>query len=88
MNKEVATVQEECQKCRLSVDKEENYVVFVTEDWRSPFKEYLVQGILPTNKTVVHQLRKLAVRHFLQNIILFKKGYNEDPQCLGLREAR
>ena len=35
MNKDAATVQEECQKCRLSVDKEESYVVFVTQDWRN-----------------------------------------------------
>jgi len=32
MNKEVATIQEECPRCQLSVDKEESYVVFVTED--------------------------------------------------------
>ena len=32
MNKEAVTVQEECQKCRLSVDKEKGYAVFVIED--------------------------------------------------------
>ena len=41
-NKEAATVQEKFQRSQLSVDKEESYAVFVTEDWRTPFMEYLV----------------------------------------------
>ena len=89
MNKDVAIIQEECQKCWLSVDKEESYVVLITEDWRTPFMEYLAQGILPTDRTLAYQLRKLAVRYFLQNEILFKKGYSGDLlRCLGPREAR
>ena len=71
------------------MDKEESYIVFVTEDWRTPFMEYLAQGILPTDRTFAHQLRKLAIRYFLQNGILFKREYNGDPlRCLGPREAR
>ena len=51
--------------------------------------EYLTQGILPANRTPAHQLKKLAVRYFLQNGILFKKGYNGDPlRCLRPKEAR
>ena len=89
INGEVATMQEKCQKCQLSMDKEESYAVFVTEDWRTPFMEYLSQGILPTDKTLAHQLKKLVVKYFLQNGILFKQGYNGDPlKCLGPREAR
>ena len=89
MNKEVTAIQKKCQKCLLSIDKEESYVVFVAEDWRVPFMEYLAQGILPTDKTLACQLKKLVVRYFLQNGILFKKGYDGDPlRCLGLREAR
>ena len=51
--------------------------------------KYLAQGILLTDKTLADQLKKLVVRYFLQNGILFKKGYSEDPlRCLGPREAR
>ena len=32
MSKKVVTIQEECQKCQISVDKEESYAVFVIED--------------------------------------------------------
>ena len=88
INKEAAAIQE-CQKCLLSIDKEESYVVFVTEDWRTPFMEYLAQRILPTDKILARQFMKLVVRYFLQNGILFKKGYNRDPlRCLGPREAK
>ena len=89
MYKEAATVQEECQRCPLLVDREESYVVFVMEDWRTPLMEYLAQGILPTNRALAHQLKKLTVRYFLQNKILFKKGYNWDPlRCLRPKKAR
>ena len=51
--------------------------------------EYLAQWTLPIDRTLVYQLKKLAVRYFLQNGILFKRGYSEDPlRCLGPREAR
>ena len=89
MNKKAATIQKKCQKCQLSMSKEESYVVFVTEDWRTPFVEHLAQEILPTDRTLAHQLKKLVVRYFLQNGILFKRGCSGDPlKCLGPREAR
>ena len=51
--------------------------------------EYLAQGILPTDRTPAHQLKKLVVKYFLQNEILFKKGYSGDSlKCLGPKEAR
>ena len=84
MNKEAANIQEKCQECQLAIDKEESYSVFVTEDWRISFIEYLAQGILPIDRTLAHQLKKLADKYVLQNGILFKKGYSGDPlRCLG-----
>ena len=65
MNKEAATIQEKCQECQFLIYKEESYAIFVIEDWRTPFMEYLAQGILPINRTLAHQLKKLAVRYFL-----------------------
>ena len=51
--------------------------------------KYLAQGILPTDRTLARQLKELVIRYFLQNGILFKKGYNRDPlRCYGPKEAR
>ena len=89
LNKEAETIQEKCQECQLAIDKEESYAIFATADWRIPFIEYLDQGILPTDRTLAHQLKKLADRYFLQKGILFKRGFSGDPlRCLGPREAR
>ena len=41
MNKEAATIQKKCQECQLAIDKEKSYAMFVTEDWRISFIEYL-----------------------------------------------
>ena len=50
---------------------------------------YLTQGILPTDRKLAYQLKKLVARYFLQNGILFKRGYNEDLlRCLGPRKAK
>lgn len=35
MSKDDAVVQEKCQNCPLSMNKEESYVVFIAEDWRA-----------------------------------------------------
>ena len=38
---------------------------------------------------MAYQLKKLASRYFLQNGILFKRGYRGDPlRCLGPKESR
>ena len=78
-----------CQNCPLSMDKEESYAVLVAKDWRTPFIEYLTQRTLVADRKVAYQLKKLASRYFLQNGIMFKRGYNGDPQrYLGPREPR
>ena len=37
MGKDADQVQTQCGTCQLAADREESYVVFVSEDWRSPF---------------------------------------------------
>ena len=37
MGKDANQVQTQCETCQLSANREENYVVFASEDWKSPF---------------------------------------------------
>ena len=41
MGKDADQVQTQCRTCQLAVDREESYAVFISEDWRSPFMQYL-----------------------------------------------
>ena len=63
--------------------------MFISEDWRSPFVQYLVENILSQKHNERYKLKRLAMHYFLHNMVLFKKGYDGDPlRCLGLKEAR
>ena len=86
MGKDADQVQTQCETCQLVADKEESYAMFVSKDWRSPFTQYLIEGILPQKHS---ERYKLKTRYFLHNAVLFKKGYDGDPlRCLGLKEAK
>jgi len=89
MGKDADQVQTQCETCQFTANREESYAVFVSEDWRSPFIQYLTEGILPQKYSERYKLKRLATRYFLHNVVLFKKGYDEDPfRCLGLEEAK
>ena len=89
MGKDTDLVQTQCEDCHLIVDKEESYVVFTSEDWRSLFVQYLTEGILPQKYSENYKLIKLTAHYFLHKGIFFKKGYGGDPlRCLGLEEAK
>ena len=63
--------------------------MFISEDWRSPFIQYLTEGILPQNHSERYMFKRLATHYFLHNTILFKREYDGDPlRCLDLEEAR
>ena len=73
MDKDANQVQTQCGTCQLATNKEESYAVFVSEDWRSPFIQYLIEGILPQKYSERYKLKRLATRYFLHNMVLFKK---------------
>ena len=89
VGKDVDRVQTQCGTCQLAADREESYAIFISEDWRRPFVQYLAEGILPQKHGERYKLRRLATCYFLQNMVLFKKGYDGDPlRCLGPEKAR
>ena len=87
MGKDADQVQTQCEACQLAADREGSYIVFINKDWRSPFIQYLTEGILPKKHGERYRLKRLA-RYFLHDEVLFKKGYDGDPlQYLGPMEA-
>ena len=89
MGKEADQVQTQCEICQLAADREESYAVFISEDCRSPFIQYLTEGILPQKHSERYKLKRLATHYFLHNTVIFKKGYDGDPlRYLGPKEAR
>lgn len=89
MGKDADLVQTQCEACYLAVDREETYAVFTSEDWRSPFMQYLAEGVLSQKHSERYMLRKLAACYFLHEDILFKNGYDGNPlRYLGPEEAK
>ena len=60
MGKDVDQVQTQCGTCQLAADREESDAVFISEDWRSPFMQYLVEGVLPQRHSERYKLKRLA----------------------------
>ena len=51
--------------------------------------QYLTEGILPQKQSERYKFKRLAIRYFLHNMVLSKKGYGGDPlRCLGPEEAK
>ena len=78
MGKDEDLVQTQCEACHLVIDWEESYAMFTSEDWRSPFVQYLAKVVLPQKHSKRYKFKKLVVRYFLHKGILFKKRYNGD----------
>ena len=89
MSKQAATIQEQCTNFQYAFDQMELCAVFTTSDWRIPFLEFFIEGILPDNHKEAYRLRKLATRYFVEGGILFWIGFNGEPlRCLGIPEAQ
>ena len=50
MDKQVANIQGQCEKCQHIPSHEESYAMFTANNWRIPFLEYLIEGILLDNR--------------------------------------
>jgi hypothetical protein len=79
MSAEAAEIQSQCPTCQFHYSNEEVYATFVSTDWRTPFLEYLLEGILPSNSKNVYCLKRLALRYFVEGGTLFRKGFHGEP---------
>jgi hypothetical protein len=89
MNKEAASLQEQCSFCQHQHESDQVYATFTSSDWRTPFLEYLIENILPQTNEAATRLKKLATRYFVEGGILFPKGFHGDSlRCLNLAESQ
>uniref|UniRef100_A0A2N9FUQ4 RNA-directed DNA polymerase n=1 Tax=Fagus sylvatica TaxID=28930 RepID=A0A2N9FUQ4_FAGSY len=89
MSAEAAEIQSQCPTCQFHYSNEEVCATFVSTDWRTPFLEYLLEGILPSNPKDVYRLKRLALRYFVEGGTLFRKGFHGEPlRCLSLSESQ
>jgi len=79
MDKQAANIQSQCEKCQHIPNHEKSYTIFTSNDWRIPFLEYLIEGILPDNRDEAYLLKRMANRYFVEGGILFRKGFNGEP---------
>ena len=89
IDKQVANIHSQCEKCQHIPSHEESYAMFTSNDWRIPFLEYLIEGILPDNQDEAYCLKRMATRYFVDGGVLFRKGFDGDPlRCLGTLKAQ
>uniref|UniRef100_A0A2N9ID84 Integrase catalytic domain-containing protein n=1 Tax=Fagus sylvatica TaxID=28930 RepID=A0A2N9ID84_FAGSY len=62
MSAEAAEIQNQCPTCQFHYSNEEVCATFVSTDWRTPFLEYLLERILPSNPKDAYRLKRLALR--------------------------
>jgi ribonuclease HI len=89
MSKEVADLQRHCPTCQHQHENEQVCTTFLSSDWRTPFLEYFIEGILPQTSREAARIKKLSTRYFVESGILFRKGFHRDPlRCLSLSESQ
>uniref|UniRef100_A0A2N9INS0 RNA-directed DNA polymerase n=1 Tax=Fagus sylvatica TaxID=28930 RepID=A0A2N9INS0_FAGSY len=89
MSAEAAEIQSRCPTCQFHYSNEEVCATFVSTDWRTPFLEYLLEGILPSNPKDVYRLKRLALRYFVEGGTLFRRGFHGEPlRCLSPSESQ
>jgi hypothetical protein len=76
MSTKATDVQSQCPTCQFHYSNEEVCATFVSTDWCTPFLEYLLEGILPSNPKDVYRLKRLALRYFVEGGTLFRKGFH------------
>ena len=88
MKTQASEVQSHCPTSQHMFDRAKSYAIFQMTNWRTPFLEFILEGVLLTDRKKAYYLKKLARRFFVEKGILFRKGYNSEPlRCLGLTKS-
>ena len=71
MDKQASNIQSQCEKCQHIPNHEESYAMFTFNDWRIPFLEYHIEGVLIDNRDEAYHLKSMATRYFVEGGVLF-----------------
>ena len=77
MSKEAADLQRHCPTCQHQHENEQVCATFLSSDWRTPFLEYFIEGILLQTGKEAARIKKLSTRYFVESGILFRKDSME-----------
>ncbi|XP_024199783.1 uncharacterized protein LOC112202982 [Rosa chinensis] len=89
MKKQAAETQLSCPKCSLTLSEQEGFTAAITEDWRSPYLEYLISKTLLEDRKHAYKVKKTVKRYFVDGSTLYRKGFNGEPlRCLGTTECQ
>ncbi|XP_024156336.1 uncharacterized protein LOC112164363 [Rosa chinensis] len=73
MKKQAAETQLSCSKCSSTLSEQEGFTAAITEDWRSPYLEYLISKTLPENRKHAYKVKKMVKRYFVDGSTLYRK---------------
>uniref|UniRef100_A0A2N9I9R8 Reverse transcriptase n=1 Tax=Fagus sylvatica TaxID=28930 RepID=A0A2N9I9R8_FAGSY len=60
MSKEAEDLQRRCPTCQHQHENEQVCATFLSSDWRTPFLEYFIEGILPRTGKEAARIKKLS----------------------------
>uniref|UniRef100_A0A2N9ENN0 Integrase catalytic domain-containing protein n=1 Tax=Fagus sylvatica TaxID=28930 RepID=A0A2N9ENN0_FAGSY len=74
MSKEAADLQRRCPTYQHQHENEQVCATFLSSDWRTPFLEYFIEGILPRTGKEAVRIKKLSTRYFVEEWYPIPKG--------------
>ena len=89
MKQQVDFVQAAYEKCQMPIQRQETFMASDTSgDWRQPYLDFLIEGILPTDNKEAFNIKRIAKRYFVEGENLYRKGFNGEPlRCVDKEEV-
>ncbi|XP_024171595.1 uncharacterized protein LOC112177546 [Rosa chinensis] len=78
-----------CSKCSVLPLEGEVLITTTADDWRTPYFEFLLDKVLPTDANLRYKLMRTSKRYFMDGGVLYRRGFNGKPlRCLGAAESQ
>ena len=82
MKQQADSLQMGCPNCQAHVQRQEVLMASTAqEDWRQPYFDFFIEGLLPDERSDAFNIKRLAKRYFMEGDTLYRKGFNSEPLC-------